>query len=176
MIVLIIVSCIFTYLLIGYAFSSSIAEIHVELIHEDVVYAKLLTFLEGHRGLLLALLTPVNYEFCQTNVGLNMTKEQYTEILTERYLTLKNFTARFSIHVHFCYPSYLLQKYYSYQKQFEMIKEAKEFFESLGLPTTDFTPGWFVYNNDTILACHNLGIANFHTEPTGTYSHDYSLP
>jgi hypothetical protein len=154
-----------------------IMELHIEAIHIDSVYQKLLSYLTTNRNLLLVLITPVNYELMKAMWPMNLTKQQYTQVLTERYETLKPYSTKFSIHVHFADSAELMFQLYPYNLQLEMIREAKDFFISLGLPTTDFTPGWFTFNIATMKACQALNITNFHTSFSGTtYYHDYDLP
>jgi len=159
--------------------SMNVREVHVEAIVVDQIYDRLLAFLKNNDGILLALVTPREYPIMSQLYNLSMDRIEFASIMKRRYIHLKWLKAHglsnlaFAIHIHFTTPKNM--NLFTYDEQLETIHKATKFFEEIGLPTTDYIPGAWAWNEDTIKACKKLGIKNFHTKPTGPYKHDYEL-
>lgn len=153
-----------------------VKEVHVEAAAVDQVWYRLERFLKQNNGLLLALVTPREYPITKQLYNLSMKHERFKKTLASRYQTLlNNGIYKFAIHVHFTSTKKNLSQLFSAKQQYRIIEKAKQFFEQVELPTTDFLPGGWVYNIDTLYACKALGITNFHCKPTGRYIHDWEL-
>jgi len=89
-----------------------------------------------------------------------LSRQEYGQILEDRYSRLFKVHSLLGLHVHLFHPKSV--RIPDFRTQLEKIRTAKAWLEDLGLPSDHFASGWFGYNRDTIGACEQLGIKYFH--------------
>ncbi len=140
----------------------SLDEIHVEAVYSDDAYANLFRYVEFYSKTNLMLSCPLQDLWHRMRTqATKVPEEKYQSRVELRYVELrKRFRNPMGVHVHLIGPCSVNVP--SYEEQYALIKEAKDYFDGLGLPTEDFAAGWNRYNDDTIKVCENLGFKRFH--------------
>lgn len=125
--------------------------IHVEAIVREDLWQKL-KMLIG-KGYVWFVITPTNYDYCNSYFNLKMTKEEFTKILIERINTLKDANEEIQLHIHLCNVKLFLDK----PLQDEKFKEALLFMNSIGIQPEKFAPGWNSFDDYTIKLAKKYG-------------------
>lgn len=114
------------------------------------------------------VMTPANYEFTKVFLNLKITKKEFEKKMKERYLWLLSHNQKLGLHIHLN-PIMNI----SYSEQEKLFRESLEWMKKeLNLNVTEFVPGWWKYNEDTlkILRKNNLKLV----KPTDFKSiHDF---
>jgi len=87
----------------------------------------------------------------------------HADEIIDCYEWLKNDVKNpFGLHVHFPGRRRETSEWISYERQFGLIKYGKDILEEIGILVNDFTSGWSQYDTNTVKACFNADILNFH--------------
>jgi hypothetical protein len=127
--------------------------IHVEASHLDEIWNKLLNHINGKKPLCYVL-TPANYEYIKSTFGTELTKEQLSKILKDRYTKLKQIGCKINLHIHLSmFPGLMSNK----EKE-RIIKEAYTWFNSsIGKPN-EVLFGWYESDEFSDKIAENLGL------------------
>jgi peptidoglycan/xylan/chitin deacetylase (PgdA/CDA1 family) len=143
--------------------------VHTELIMDDDVWKIVKKKCEGRGVYVWHIMTPVNYELYKTSFNIKLSEKRVSEIMKERYLWMKNHEAKLELHIHLS----LTMKNMTYQEQDKMFKKSLDWMKKeLGITPTEFVPGWWSYNQDTLELCKKYGLKMIH-ERDYDYTHDY---
>lgn len=139
----------------------TIDEIHVEQIHES--HQKLVELCKIKPNAILMLCVCMKH----WKEGKGKFKRTYpcyadNEEVKKYYVSLKRQVFNpFGLHVHI---SKSINEV-SYEKQRRLIKFGKDLLENVGIRTEEFVSGWWMYNEDTYLACKSLSFNKIHAHP-----------
>ncbi|MHA1252422.1 MAG: hypothetical protein ACTSRP_20730 [Candidatus Helarchaeota archaeon] len=97
-------------------------------------------------GYVWFVITPANFDFCVANFNLKMTKNNFSKILKERILYLKEKGEQIELHLHLS----CVREFLDNDIQEKKFYEAIDFLNGLEIRPKKFSPGWFIYNNYTI--------------------------
>ncbi|MGQ4876521.1 MAG: hypothetical protein ACP6IY_20850 [Promethearchaeia archaeon] len=118
--------------------------IHTEAFIRDDLW-KILKKKLGH-GYIWFVITPANFDYCVSHFNLKMTKNDFSEILKERILYLKEKGEKIELHIHLS----SVREFLDNDIQDKKFNEAIDFLNELGIKPLKFSPGWFIYNDYTI--------------------------
>jgi len=143
--------------------------VHTELIMDDDVWEVIKEKCSGKEVRVWYVMTPVNYELFKTSFNVKLSKGKVSEIMKERYLWMKGHGAKLELHIHLS----LTMKNMTYDEQDKMFKESLDWMKKeLGIVPTEFVPGWWSYNKDTLKICKKYGLRMIY-ERDYDYTHDY---
>jgi len=132
-----------------------VSEVHVQEIW--LYYNHLVEWCKQNPKPMLMLTVQKNGNFGWT--------EHKEEIIT-LYSQLKTVVDNpFGLHVHHTRG----RAFAPYSYQYELIKYGKELLKEIGIPINDHTSGWSQNNEDTVKACYDVGIMNFHYRKGRTF-------
>jgi len=126
--------------------------IHAEAIVREDLWKKIQKLIG--KGFIWFVITPANYDYCKAYFNLRMTKESFSNLLAERILFLKEKNEEIQLHIHLS----VIEKYIDDQLQEEKFAEAMKFMNNLGIKPTKLAPGWFKYNDYTLIVSKKYGI------------------
>ena len=132
-----------------------IPTIHCEAIHNDRVWKNVKYWVKKYHRAIWFVITPVNYEFIQVEVGAPP-KPEWEEIITRRYTWLKSRQQELQPHVHLrLKPMFFSSKSWQEAK----IKSAVSWMESsLGVKPDKIAFGWWSFNRDSVKISKSLGL------------------
>ena len=130
--------------------------IHVEAFVRDDVW-QILKNLIG-KGYIWFVITPANYDYCESYFNLKMIKEEFKKILVKRIEYLKKHNEEIQLHLHLCNVKKFLDK----KLQEEKFEEAMNFLNSVGVKPTKIAPGWNSYDDYTIILAKKYGFKFFY--------------
>lgn len=120
--------------------------VHTEAIVIDSVWEKVKQKALSRKIKKWYLMTPANYEFSKIFLNLKISKQEFSKILKQRYLWLLNHGQKVELHVHLN-PIMNI----SMEEQEKLISESILWLKKeLEIKLTEFVPGWWKYNEDTI--------------------------
>jgi hypothetical protein len=98
---------------------------------------------------------PVNYEYFNSFLVTNLTKNEFYKSLKKNYLELKEMRISLQLHVHLA----LLPNRLSYAKKESMIKSAYDFFvKELDIVPTEIVFGWYSSDKESIEIANSFGL------------------
>lgn len=130
-------------------------EVHLEFVCRDEVYEALKRWLPRNPEARLMLLID-SCPHCNHYLfpcGIEKTRRRYKELIE---------CAPIGLHTHLFYQRHWWVSTLTYEQQYELLQNGVKFIESCGGETSHFAPGNWQFNKDTIMACHELGLTNFH--------------
>lgn len=143
--------------------------VHTELIMDDDVWKIIKVKCKQGGVKVWHVMTPVNYELYKTSFNIKLSKQRVSEIMKRRYLWMKNNGQNLQLHIHLS----LTMKNMTYDEQNKMFKESLDWMKKeLGIVPTEFVPGWWSYNKDTLKICKKYGLKIIY-ERDYDYTHDY---
>ena len=143
-------------------------EVHVECLHNDKVFAKLIEFAKKNKNIPYMINT--DYEYAKHRSGnFKLSRVQYNKILRTRIFALASIVKEIGLHPHL---------WVHYEDPLPYIEQAKRivlnlrFLLNLLIMPTQISFGWWNYNasTETICKCYNLKI-----RPRCVFIHDYDL-
>ena len=135
-------------------------EVHVETAINDVAFERLCRYVRKSPKTML-MLTGWNEPWIKMRVQADfLTNKEYADILADRYTKLGHITRNVGLHTHLFHPKTM--KVPTFKQQFDKIMQNLRFIKSLGFCISDFAPGWWSYNYDSVKACYLAGIKRFH--------------
>jgi hypothetical protein len=144
-------------------------EMHVEALHNDRVFEKLLDYANKNPNIWYMVLTP-NYEYTKSRAGeFHLSEEEYLDVVQKRTKMLSQIVKKIGIHPHLYVP---YEKGISYEKQQKIILRAIELMAELEIKITDVSFGWWTWDENTVMICDKLGLKIHAMCP---YLHDYDL-
>lgn len=118
--------------------------VHVETIHIDVHFAKLIQHVKRYRPKCYCI-TPEDYEFAKVEFGVTMSEMEFFELVKQRYLVLKDLGADLQLHVHVAVLPEMLT---TARKRKKMYDSNNFFVDQLGIKPTEIVFGWLVDDNE----------------------------
>ncbi|MBD3340689.1 MAG: hypothetical protein GF353_16395 [Candidatus Lokiarchaeota archaeon] len=100
------------------------------------------------------VITPANFEYCQSYFNLKMNKEEFTQKLIERIKYLQDNNEEIQLHLHLS----AVVKFIDKELQDTKFNEAISFMNSLGITPKKMAPGWCKYNQYTLELSKRYGI------------------
>jgi len=126
--------------------------IHAEALVREDLWQKLKKLIG--KGYVWFIISPANYSYCKSYFNIRQDKDQFTKILTERIMFLKENGEEIQLHIHLCNVKGFLDK----QLQDEKFEQAMNFMNAVSVKPTKFAPGWNTYDNYTIKIAKKYGI------------------
>ena len=129
-----------------------ITEVHVEFICRDELYVSLREWAIKNpqaRMMLLADSCP----HCFSALSPCDVRERYRKLST---------TNPIGLHIHLFYPRHWWVDSFTYEQQHIIIENGLKTLSACNGKTTHFAPGNWKFNKDTVRACHELNLLNFH--------------
>ncbi len=128
------------YLILGEFKNVCEKTIHVEALVRDDVWRVLKRKVIG-KGYTWFIITPANYDYCQTYFNLKMNKAEFTNILIKRfeYLKKKNEDIQLHIHLGISHP------YLNDENQRKKFEESIDFMKTLTLKPEKYVHGRLIY-------------------------------
>lgn len=143
--------------------------VHTEAIIIDSVWEKIKKEVGKGNVVKWYVLTPANIDYLKSEFNIKMPKKKISETLKKRYKWMLNHGQKLELHIHLSH----IIKNMGYKEQERLFKEAIEWIKKeLGIKPTEFVPGWWSYNEDTIKLCEKYGLKIIH-ERDYDYTHDY---
>jgi hypothetical protein len=127
------------------AIYSPVTEVHVETLYNETCYVKLLAYCIKHPTVMLMIEISPSDD--------NLTKSRIIELR-------KEVSNAFGLHVHIAVDPEIADV--SYNEQYRLIKHGVDFLQSINITVTDFAPGFWAFDDNTVKACANLGLTRFH--------------
>lgn len=129
-----------------------IHEVHVEHVGRLDVYASLKQWALKNPKARLMLMVDL-CPSCNFILLCHLTQIRFAELSK---------SSPIGLHVHLSLRGKWSVTEMSYEQQYNMLKTAVEYLKECGLTTSHFAAGHFDFNKDSINACHELGLTNFH--------------
>lgn len=145
------------FLIMGELYKVKIGTIHAEIFVHDEIWESLLEKAIG-KGFIWFVITPSNYEYCSAYFELSLDKKEFSRILKERIMKLRELGEEVQLHIH-------LSKYRThldYEMQQKKFKEAIEFLKALDIHPSKIAAGWWIYDINTIKIARSYGIKEIH--------------
>ena len=143
--------------------------VHAELIVDDDVWEVVKRRCGEGSVRVWHIMLPVNYDIYRTSFNVKLSKTQISEIMRERYLWMKKHGQKLELHIHLS----LTMKNMSYVEQDRMFRESLMWMKrELGIVPTEFVPGWWSFNKDTLEICKKYNLKMIY-ERDYDYTHDY---
>lgn len=142
-----------------YMLANPPSEIHVENVFLPQVYESLLGYLKNNDPWLM-LITPNEYEFCKSKHKLQTTRDEFADLLREKYAPFKG--RKVGLHTHFAARQSI--DTLSLERQIDEVERGKRFLEEMEFEIDRLAPGNWAWNEDTLRACRENGIENFHLD------------
>lgn len=143
--------------------------VHTEAIFIDSIWEEVKKRVKENKVHVWHLMTPVNYELYRSSFNTRLSKNEISKIMKKRYLWMKENNQKLELHIHLS----LTMNQMSYQEQEKMFKEAISWMKKeLSITPTEFVPGWWSYNQDTIKLCNKYKLKLIR-EYDYDYTHDY---
>jgi len=100
-------------------------------------------------------ITPVNYEFLNSEYSAGMNRDQLAQFLKKLYPRMKEAGADLQLHVHVSWLPALVSK----EKKRVMIEDAVRFFRNeLGIVPSEIIFGWFAWDTEMEIISKDLGL------------------
>jgi hypothetical protein len=150
--------------------------IHTESLHKDTVWASAKKYVTSGKSAMWFVVTPANYDFVQTESGIEISKAQWEKLLLERYKWLQRRNQEIQIHVHLkikmnLYPS--SQKARADMKN--KISRGVSWLRGNGFIVNKIVFGWWSYNQEAIDIATSYGLTTI-DRLDYYFIHDYDLP
>lgn len=126
--------------------------VHCEVLYDDGIWAKAKN-LSGRKRLIWYCITPANYNLMKASGNLSLSKGEYSKLLKKRYRELESMGQTIQLHVHLSILDNMPK-----ERQRKIIKEACKWMIDNGFRVTEFVPGWWDYNNDTLDILKETGL------------------
>jgi len=129
-----------------------IDEVHVEFLCRDAVFDSLKNWLSGKPGVRLMFLVD-SCPYCNRLLIPCNIVDRYRELAVENPVGL---------HTHLFYPRHWWVDKLVYEQQYNMLSNGVKYLHQIDGDITHFAPGNWKFNRDTVKACHELGLTDFH--------------
>ena len=129
-----------------------ISEVHVEFICRDGIWTSLRTWAAQNPQARLMLLID-SCPHCEHRLFPCDVKSRYWKLSHANPIGL---------HTHLFYPRHWWVDNLTYDQQYTMLRNGVSFLEELNIKTTHFVPGNWRFNRDSVEACYELGLLDFH--------------
>jgi hypothetical protein len=142
--------------------------VHTEVVFYDPAWEKVKLICKK-RKMVWFVITPANYDYAKAFFNCEMSKDQFSKVLSKRYKEMEKMGQRIELHVHLSIEDNMLPA-----KQKKMIGEALAWVRSNGFDVKEFVPGWWSYNADMLKILDGLNLKA--VRKTDYYAiHDYEL-
>lgn len=141
------------YLLSGEIITNREKTIHVEALVLNNIWNEIKKKIVS-KNFILYIITPANYDYCNTYFNLEMDKKEFSEILAKRIKYLKKKNEEIQLHLHLS----INKEFINEDSQKQKFTEAFKFMNSLGIYPKKFVAGWWNYNTTTVNLAKQYGI------------------
>jgi len=143
--------------------------IHTEAIMIDEVWEEIKKEIKRNRVKTWYIMCPCNIDYFKADFNVQMSKEEISKIMKERYLEMISLGQNLELHVHL---SQVIQNISPEEQERLIVGGIRWMGEELNINPTEFVPGWWAYNEDTLKICEKHGLKMIF-ERDYDYSHDY---
>jgi len=122
--------------------------VHTEMIVDNKVWEKVREHVKNDVSIYMwYVITPHNFDIFQPFFRLKMTKEEFEELLIQRYKWMMKNRCNLQLHIHLSKNMDNITK----NEQRKLILDSIQWFEdNLDWKVYEIVPGWWSYNQDTI--------------------------
>lgn len=143
--------------------------VHTESLLIDSVWKEVQKRVKNKEVLKWYVITPANKDYFKSEFNINLSKQETSEILKERYKWMVDRGEKIELHIHLS----LIIGNMSYDEQDRLFKDSIDWFEkNLGFKPKEFVPGWWSYNKNTLEICKKYSLKMI-KERDYDYVHDY---
>ena len=143
--------------------------VHTELIVDDDCWKEIKKKCDSRTVKTWYIMTPANFEYYKNSFNVKLSKNRISKLMRERYLWMKEKGEKLELHIHLS----LTMKNMSYAEQEKLFNESIEWMrKEIGIVPTEFVPGWWSYNKDTLRLCKRFRLKMVNSFDYD-YTHDY---
>jgi len=143
-------------------------EMHVEALHNDRVFERLLLYAKKHPDIWYMVM--IDYENSKARAGgLKMSEEEYADKVLGRTKILSGIAKNIGLHPHLYIP---YEDPLSYEAQKNEISRVKGLFDQIGIRASHISFGYWTWDENTVKICDELGL-KIHKRCMAL--HDYDL-
>lgn len=143
--------------------------IHTELIMDEDCWKEIQKKVKKGGVKVWHIMTPSNYDLYKTSFNVKLSKKSLSEIMKKRYLWMKNQNQNLQLHIHLS----LTMKNLTYSEQEKLFEGSLKWMKKeLNIVPTEFVPGWWSYNKDTLNLCKKHNLKMIYPRDYD-YTHDY---
>ena len=130
--------------------------IHAETIYKNKVWEDIKLFCEKKKTSWYVL-SPANYEYIKSHFGCELSLEEYSKILLDRYTWLKEHNQNIQSHVHLRY-ALMYDDVDEKAEQREKITNSVGWLRENGFEVSEISFGWWHSNEISEDICNELGL------------------
>lgn len=143
--------------------------VHTEAIYLDDVWEKVKKKALTGKVLRWYVMTPENYNYYKASLNVHISKKRMSQLMKKRYAWLIEHGQKLELHIHL---SKLMN--FTYKEQKILFEKSLSWFKKeLGYMPSEFVPGWWAYNQDTLKILKEYKIKMI-KENTYRSIHDYN--